>query len=132
MKQTIEEVKEQDDGFIFTNLVDFDAKWGHRRNPIGHGKELEAFDKKLGELLQVLKEDDLLILCADHGNDPVHYGTDHTKEKVPLMIYSKQFKESHPIKEQENFATIGATILDNFRLKKPEHMIGTSILEQLK
>lgn len=131
MEQTIEMTNRSFTGLCFTNLVDFDAKWGHRRNPIGYGKELEAFDKKLKILINKLNDDDLLIISADHGNDPCHTGTDHTKEMVPLMIYSSSFKESKQLEDQPNFATIGATILDNFNLSMPENSIGTSILAQL-
>ena len=85
MEQTIDIAKRNFKGLCFTNLVDFDALWGHRRNPIGYGEEIERFDKKLGELLDVLREDDLVILTADHGNDPTYTGTDHTREKVPFI-----------------------------------------------
>lgn len=88
MEQTIDIAKRNFKGLCFTNLVDFDALWGHRRNPIGYGEEIERFDKKLGELLEVLREDDLVILTADHGNDPTYTGTDHTREKVPFIAYS--------------------------------------------
>lgn len=88
MEQTIEIAKRDFSGLCFTNLVDFDALWGHRRDPVGYGKEIERFDKKLGELFEVLEKDDLLILTADHGNDPTYSGTDHTREKVPFLAYS--------------------------------------------
>jgi phosphopentomutase len=132
MQQTIELLDQDFSGLVFTNLVDFDAKWGHRRNPVGYGKELESFDVLLKEFMDGMKEDDLLILSADHGNDPVHHGTDHTKEKVPLMIYSPSFAQSGELEEQENFACIGATILDNFGVKKPEACIGKSLLDKIK
>lgn len=77
-------------GLCFVNLVDFDALWGHRRNPIGYAQEIERFDKKLGELLPLLREEDLLILTADHGNDPTHTGTDHTRERVPFLAILHQ------------------------------------------
>ena len=131
MQQTIELTKKDFTGLCFCNLVDFDAKWGHRRNPIGYGKELEAFDKNLKTLINQLTQNDLLIVTADHGNDPTHRGSDHTKEIVPLMIYSKRFKESKQLEDQNNFATIGATILDNFGFSMPNNSIGTSILSQL-
>lgn len=131
MEQTIEIAKRDFTGLCFTNLVDFDALWGHRRNPQGYGEELERFDKKLGELEQVLNEDDLLILTADHGNDPTYTGTDHTREKVPFLAYSPQMKEGKPIEEQESFAVIGATIADNFEVPMPEGTIGVSLLECL-
>lgn len=131
MQQTIALTKRDFKGLCFCNLVDFDAKWGHRRDPIGYGKELEAFDKNLKILIDHLSENDLLIVSADHGNDPTHKGSDHTKEIVPLMMYSKSFKETKRLSNQDNLATIGATILDNFNLSMPENIIGTSILNQL-
>ena len=131
MEQTIEMAKKAFEGLCFVNLVDFDALWGHRRNPIGYGKEIEKFDEKLGELLQVLREDDLVILTADHGNDPTYTGTDHTREKVPFLAYSKKIEEGGAIPEESTFAVIGATIADNFNVDMPENTIGHSILEQL-
>ena len=131
MEQTIEMAKKAFEGLCFVNLVDFDALWGHRRNPIGYGKEIEKFDEKLGELLQVLREDDLVILTADHGNDPTYTGTDHTREKVPFLAYSKKMEEGGAIPEESTFAVIGATIADNFNVDMPENTIGHSILEQL-
>ncbi len=131
MEQTIEEAKKDFKGLCFTNLVDFDALWGHRRDPVGYAKEIEKFDKNLGVLLETLREDDLLIITADHGNDPTFHGTDHTREKVPFILYSKLFKTPGEIEEGETFGNIGATILDNFGLKMPEGNIGKSILSQL-
>lgn len=131
MEQTIEMAQKDFEGLCFVNLVDFDALWGHRRNPIGYGKEIEKFDEKLGELLQVLREDDLVILTADHGNDPTYTGTDHTREKVPFLAYSKKIEEGGAIPEESTFAVIGATIVDNFNVDMPENTIGHSILEQL-
>ena len=131
MEQTIELAKGEFKGLCFTNLVDFDALWGHRRNPVGYGEEIERFDEKLGELLSVLKEDDLLILTADHGNDPTYTGTDHTREKVPFLAYSPSMKEGREIEEQETFAVIGATIAENFGVEMPQGTIGNSILWML-
>lgn len=131
MEQTIEIARKKFTGLCFTNLVDFDALWGHRRNVAGYAEEIEKFDRKLGELLPVLKGDDLLILTADHGNDPTHTGTDHTREKVPFLAWSPSMKQGGLIPEQETFAVIGATIADNFEIDMPEGCIGTSILEQL-
>lgn len=131
MEQTIEIAKRDFEGFCFTNLVDFDALWGHRRNPIGYGEEIERFDEKLGELLPLLKKDDLLILTADHGNDPTYTGTDHTRELVPFIAYSPSMKEGGPIEGADTFAVIGATIADNFEVKMPEGTIGYSILDRL-
>lgn len=131
MEQTIEICKKNFSGLCFVNLVDFDALWGHRRDPIGYGKELERFDEKLGELLTLLGEDDLLMITADHGNDPTYTGTDHTREKVPFLAYSPSMKGQGELPEAETFAVIGGTILDNFGLKKEENMIGDSVLEKL-
>lgn len=132
MEQTIELAETDFHGLCFVNLVDFDAKWGHRRNPKGYAKELEAFDQKLGTLMETLREDDLLIITADHGNDPTYTGTDHTREKVPFLAYSKSMEENGVLPEQETFAVIGATVLDNFGLSMPEGTIGTSLLADLK
>lgn len=132
MEQTIEIAQRDFTGLCFVNLVDFDALWGHRRNVTGYAQELERFDVKLGELLEVLKEDDLLIITADHGNDPTYTGTDHTREKVPFLAYSSSMKEPKKLKEASTFAVIGATITDNFGLSMPEGTIGSSILEELK
>ena len=133
MEQTIEICKDQDfKGLCFVNLVDFDALWGHRRNPVGYGEELERFDVKLGELLKNLREDDLLMITADHGNDPTYTGTDHTREKVPFLAYSPSMKQTGLFEEQKTFGVIGATVLDNLGLKKAENMIGESILKELE
>lgn len=132
MQQTIDIAKRDFKGLCFTNLVDFDALWGHRRNPVGYGEEIEKFDKKLGELLPLLREDDLLILTADHGNDPTYKGTDHTREQVPFIAYSPSDMESGKLDTSDTFAVIGATIADNFGVRMPEGTIGTSILDQIK
>lgn len=132
MEQTIEIAGSDFTGLCFTNLVDFDALWGHRRNPVGYAKEIEKFDVKLGELLDVLKKDDLLIITADHGNDPTYKGTDHTREKVPFLAFSPSFTESGRIDDVDNFGVIGATIADNFGVEMPDNTIGTSILNELK
>lgn len=132
MQQTIDIAKRDFKGLCFTNLVDFDALWGHRRNPVGYGEEIEKFDKKLEELLPLLREDDLLILTADHGNDPTYKGTDHTREQVPFIAYSPSDTESGKLDTSDTFAVIGATIADNFGVRMPEGTIGTSILDQIK
>lgn len=132
MQQTIDIAKRDFKGLCFTNLVDFDALWGHRRNPVGYGEEIEKFDKKLGELLPLLREDDLLILTADHGNDPTYKGTDHTREQVPFIAYSPSDTESGKLDTSDTFAVIGATIADNFGVRMSEGTIGTSILDQIK
>ena len=132
MEQTIDIAKKDFHGLCFVNLVDFDAKWGHRRNPEGYAKELEMFDEKLKILLENLKDDDLLIITADHGNDPTYTGTDHTREKVPFLAYSKSMEGNGRLPEQDTFAVIGATIVDNFGLYMPENTIGTSLLSYIK
>ena len=132
MQKTLDQVKNLDfTGLCFTNLVDFDALWGHRRNPQGYAEELEKFDVLLGQFLEKMKEDDLVIVTADHGNDPTFKGTDHTKERVPFLAYSPSMKTSGRIDDQNCFAVIGATIADNFGVAMPEGTIGTSILKQL-
>lgn len=132
MEQTIEIAKKEFTGLCFVNLVDFDALWGHRRDPVGYAEELERFDKKLGELLGVLREDDLLMITADHGNDPTYTGTDHTREQVPLLAYSRSHTDAGSLEESDTFAVIGATIADNFGVNMPENTIGTSILSKLR
>ena len=131
MEQTIEIAQKDFTGLCFVNLVDFDALWGHRRNPEGYAQELEKFDVKLGELLPLLREDDLLIITADHGNDPTHTGTDHTREKVPFIAYSPSMKKNGQLQESDTFAIIGATIADNFGVDMPEGTIGYSVLDKL-
>ena len=131
MEQTIEIAQKDFIGLCFVNLVDFDALWGHRRDPVGYAKEIEKFDVNLENLLKELKDDDLLIITADHGNDPTYKGTDHTREKVPFLAYSPSMKNSGPLKDTNSFATIGATIADNFQAEMPEGTIGNSILGQL-
>ena len=130
MDKTIEEAKNFDfTGMCFVNLVEFDSEYGHRRNPIGYGECLEAFDKRLAELMKVLKDDDLVIVTADHGNDPTWHGTDHTREKVPLLMYSPSIKNGRLLDERASFGDIGATILKNFGLEKPDYLLGESIDE---
>lgn len=131
MEQTIEKAKSDFKGLCFTNLVDFDMLWGHRRDVKGYAKEIEKFDIKLGEFMKELHEDDLVILTADHGNDPTYKGTDHTREKVPFIAWSPSMKEGGMIPEQDTFGVIGATIADNFDVEMPEGTIGTSLLKYL-
>ena len=131
MEQTIELCGKDFHGLCFTNLVDFDALWGHRRNVEGYGREMEKFDRNLGVLLERLREDDLLILTADHGNDPTYTGTDHTREYVPFLAWSKRMAEGGPLPEADSFAVIGATIADNFGVSMPEGTIGHSLLKEL-
>lgn len=131
MGQTIGVAGEAFEGLCFVNLVDFDAKWGHRRNPEGYRDELEMFDERLGILLERLKEDDLLIVTADHGNDPTYTGTDHTREKVPFLAYAKDMRSNGRLAEQETFAVVGATVADNFGVAMPKGAIGESLLQYL-
>ena len=128
MEQTIELADTSFHGLCFTNLVDFDALWGHRRDPEGYAKELEMFDENLGILLKRLREDDLLMITADHGNDPTYTGTDHTREMVPLLCYSPSMKNKRELPVQDTFGVIGATIGENYDIQPEDHMIGTSLL----
>lgn len=132
MEQTIAFSEQDFHGLCFVNLVDFDALWGHRRNPIGYGEELERFDERLGELLAKLREDDLLMICADHGNDPTFHGSDHTREMVPWLLYSPSMKGHGVLSCGESFADIGATIADNFGVAMPAGTIGHSRLKELR
>lgn len=131
MEQTIEISKKDFHGLCFVNLVDFDALWGHRRNTEGYGHEIEKFDKNLGVLLEQLKKDDLLILTADHGNDPTYTGSDHTREYVPFIAYSEQMENGGELEGENTFAVIGASIAENFDVDMPEGTIGHSILEKI-
>lgn len=132
MEQTIETAKEDFRGLCYVNLVDFDALWGHRRDPKGYAREIEKFDVNLGVLLDILKEDDLVIITADHGNDPTYTGTDHTREKVPFLAYSPSMKGSGLLPESDTFGAIGATVAENFGVKMPEGTVGTSYLSELR
>lgn len=116
-------------GLCYANLVDFDALYGHRRNPVGYKDALEEFDRDLSELLKLLKEDDLLLIAADHGNDPTWSGTDHTREYVPVFAYSKSLKGGS-LGLRNSFADLGQTINENFNLER--QVIGTSFLKELK
>lgn len=132
MEQTIDIASQEFHGLCFVNLVDFDALWGHRRNPDGYAREIEKFDANLGVLLNLLREDDLLIITADHGNDPTYIGTDHTREKVPFLAYSPSMKDGGRLPDADTFAVIGATVAENFGVKMPEGTLGTSLLDKLK
>ena len=132
MDKTIEEVKNFNfEGMCFVNLVEFDSEYGHRRDPIGYGECLERFDKRVGEMMKAMKDDDLLIITADHGNDPTWPGTDHTREKVPFIMYSPSIKNGRYLEERESFGDIGATVLENFGLKKPANLVGKPMEELL-
>lgn len=117
------------EGLSFTNLVDFDALFGHRRDIKGYAQALEEFDARLPEIMEALEEDDLLLITADHGNDPSFEGTDHTREYVPLLAYSKKFKGQGAL-PQGYFSDIAATIADNFEVSATEN--GQSFLQELK
>lgn len=132
MQQTIKLLDRDFHGLCFTNLVDFDSQWGHRRDPEGYGKEIEAFDQSLGTFLSAMRPDDLLMITADHGNDPTYKGTDHTREEVPLLLYSPSFVSDGQLATRKTFGTIAATVLDNFGCTMPEHMIGESLRKELK
>ena len=132
MEQTLEIMNKDFNGLCFVNLVDFDALWGHRRNPKGYAKELEMFDVNLGKVLGKLNEDDLLIVTADHGNDPTYTGTDHTREYVPFLAYSPSMKNHGLLETSNSFATIGATVTDNFGVEIPKNTICESVLDKLK
>ncbi len=116
-------------GLIFTNLVDFDSKWGHRNDPKGYGDGLEEFDKRLGELLKVLEDDDLLIINADHGCDPTTESTDHSREYIPILVYNKKMNNGVNLGVRECFADIGQTLAEIFKVKKLD--IGESFLEDI-
>ena len=116
-------------GLCFANLNDFDSKYGHRRNIKGYAEAIKEFDNYLPQIKEGLNNDDLLIITADHGNDPSYKGTDHTRENIPVLIYSKSFKDTKHLKELDCFTDIGATIADNFKVKMPE--VGKSFLGKL-
>ena len=130
MDKLIALLDEEFTGLSFLNLVDFDALFGHRRDPQGYGQALEKYDARLPEVFAKLTNDDLLIITADHGNDPTYRGTDHTREYVPLLAYSPRFAEGKELPIRTSFADIGATIAENFQVKMPEY--GTSFLQDLK
>ncbi|WP_313234576.1 phosphopentomutase [Sporosarcina ureae] len=127
--QLVTVMKKDFEGISFVNLVDFDALYGHRRDPIGYGNALEEFDARLPEIMEALRPNDLLIITADHGNDPTHEGTDHTREYVPLLVYSPSNKGAGELPIRKTFSDVGATIADNFQVDQPEH--GESFLSAL-
>ena len=116
-------------GLCFANLNDFDSKYGHRRDPIGYMKALKEVDDNINSLKDNLNMDDLLIITADHGNDPTFKGTDHTREMTPVLVYNKNFKTPSHLEDLETFADIGSTIAENFNIKI---IMGKSFLEKLK
>ncbi|QOR65348.1 phosphopentomutase [Cytobacillus suaedae] len=129
MDKLIDSLKMNFTGLSFLNLVDFDALYGHRRDPLGYGKALEEYDARLPEVFELLTNDDLLIITADHGNDPTHEGTDHTREFVPLLVYSPRMAQGKEIPSRKTFADVGASIADNFNVKAPKH--GVSFMTDL-
>ncbi len=131
MEKLINLVDEDFNGLAFLNLVDFDALYGHRRNAEGYKQCIEDFDKQLGELLEKVSNDTLVMLTADHGTDPTHKGTDHTREYVPLIMYSKDMAEQNKLDIGKTFANIGATIAENFNVQVPSNL-GSSYLNILR
>lgn len=129
MNQTIAIAKRDFTGLCFVNLVDFDSLYGHRRNPLGYGDAIEAFDTQLCDLINCLNKDDLLLITADHGNDPTHTGTDHTREKVPLIAFSTSYNNGKLLNERDTFADIGRTILENYGITPSPNEIGSVISE---
>lgn len=121
IEKTINEIKKDTEGLIFTNLVDFDMLYGHRNNVEGYSKALEYFDSKLPEIIQNMKETDMLIITADHGNDPTTPSTDHSREYIPMLVYGKQIKENVNIGTRDTYADISATVLDILRLERLEN-----------
>jgi phosphopentomutase len=130
MDKLVESMDKEFTGLNFLNLVDFDAKYGHRRDPQGYGEALEDFDRRLPEVLEKLRDDDLLIITADHGNDPIHHGTDHTRELVPLLVYHKGIKVGKELEQRKTFADIGATIAQNYGVTMPKY--GQSFLQDIE
>lgn len=127
--KTIEALGKDFDGFIFTNLVDFDSEFGHRRDPIGYGKAIMEFDARLPEVMDAMKDGDILMICADHGNDPVHSGWDHTREYVPVLVYGKNLKAGVDLGTRTTFADVSATIAEYLGVEKT--LIGESFLGEV-
>ncbi|MCC0644652.1 MULTISPECIES: phosphopentomutase [unclassified Clostridioides] len=119
--ETLKYMKQDNKGLIYSNLVDFDSKYGHRRDPEGYKKALEEFDNRLPEIMSSMREDDILIINADHGNDPTYKGTDHTREYIPVMIYGSKVKKGFNLGIKDTFADIGATVADILDVKLPKH-----------
>jgi phosphopentomutase len=117
MTKTIAVMTKPFRGLCFTNLVEFDSLYGHRRDPVGYARALAEFDHSLPELMALIGDEDLLILSADHGNDPIHAGTDHTREYVPLLVWNPNFAAPSSLGERATFADLGATIADNFAVE---------------
>lgn len=129
IQKTMDLLQQDFHGLLFTNLVDFDSLYGHRRDPEGYAKALEEFDQSLPELMSYVKEDDLLIITADHGNDPIHHGTDHTREYVPLFVWNRELTPVN-LGIRKTYSDVGATVADNFETEMPEN--GVSFLQELQ
>ena len=129
--KTIEALKKEFDGLIFTNLVDFDSKYGHRRDPEGYGKAIEEFDRRLPEIRAAMREDDILILCADHGNDPIHTGFDHTREYIFCLMCGTPLKKGVDFGTGSTYGNIGATVIDYLTGQKDAVPVGESILSRI-
>ena len=129
MDKTIAEAKLDYSGLCYVNLVEFDSEYGHRRDVKGYARAIEEFDVQLGVLLETLNEDDLLIITADHGNDPTWVGSDHTREMVPNIIYSKSINNGKLLETRNSFADLGQTIIKNLNLNNEDHLIGTPVDE---
>ena len=129
MDKLIETVQRDFNGLSFLNLVDFDALYGHRRDKAGYAQAIKDFDERLPELMEHLQEDDLVIITADHGNDPTAEGTDHTREYIPVLMFSPKIGEYHELSVDTTFSSLGATIADNFNVKLPEY--GRSYLKEM-
>lgn len=127
--KTLDYMEKNFEGLIFTNLVDFDSKYGHRRNPEGYKQAIEEFDDRLPEIIHALRDEDILIITADHGNDPTYIGTDHTREYIPVLVYGEYIKNGVDIGTLETFADIGATIADYLNAGMPEY--GKSFLNKI-
>ena len=127
--KTIEAMAEDFEGFIFTNLVDFDSKFGHRRDAEGYGRAIMEFDSRLPEIFAAMKDEDILMICADHGNDPSHSGWDHTREYVPVVAWGKPVREGVNLGVRNSFADLGATICEYLDAK--QSAIGESFLEEI-
>ncbi|WP_240413949.1 phosphopentomutase [Paenibacillus periandrae] len=130
IQATIDQLKQPFHGLLFTNLVDFDSLYGHRRDPVGYAEALREFDEWLPRIMEQIGPDDLLVLTADHGNDPIHAGTDHTREYVPLLAYSPSFKHGGSLGIRQTFADLGAMVADNFGTASTGN--GVSFLKEFK
>ena len=129
--KTIEALEKDFGGLIFTNLVDFDSKYGHRRDPKGYAEAIEAFDRRLPQILTAMKEDDLLILCADHGNDPVHQGFNHTREHIFGLFAGAQVRPGIDLGTGQSFGDIGQTVIDCLTEGRLRTSVGTSRREEI-